>query len=227
MHFLCIGAPAIYMQAINGRIARPTSAGVMHMKKPAVLAVLNLLLFAVPAIHANVTRGSIGFATPLLAQADASPTGNINTSDAFSLESLATTDNASGVFMGLPIQSFGTVSFDTTIGNSLHIADGEFGSFASHSITVINNTPGFLNLLLQGMWTPGSFEGGSVPSPADFRISFTQSPVATGEISFSGTMSTAAVLPEPSTGLLFLTGAGLLLIGVSMKHVCFSATRGA
>lgn len=187
------------------------------MNKLSILAVGLLALAFVPRGSANATSGSIGFATPLLSEANASPTGNINTSHLFTLENLSTTDNASGVFAGLPIQSFGIVSFNTMLGNSLHISDGEFGSFTSRSITTVNNSPGFLNLLLVGTWTPGTFMGGS-KGPADFRISFTQSPVAVGEISFSGTMSTvAAVLPEPGTWLLFITGAVMILAGAKFR----------
>lgn len=179
-----------------------------------------VLFLAAASAHANATFGSIGFATPLLSEANASPTGDINTSNAFTLENLSTTDNASGVFAGLPIRSFGTVTFDTLMGSSLHITDGEFGSFTSSSISTVSNTPGFLNLLLKGTWVPGSFMGGGTTGPADFRISFTQSPVAVGEISFSGTMSTvAAVLPEPGTWLLFLTGIGLVLVGSRLRHL--------
>lgn len=184
-----------------------------------IIAVAVLVAVCGLSANASVTRGSIGFATPLLAEANASPTGDINTSTVFTLESLATTDNASGVFAGLPVQSFGVVVFDTTVPTSLHITDGEFGKFVSSSISVVTNTPGFLNLFLKGTWTPGTFMGSSGgPSPADFRISFTQSPTALGEISFSGTMSTAlAVVPEPPSAVLFLTGAGLIVVGAKLR----------
>lgn len=197
------------------------------MKRSALVAVLSLLLFG-PALHASVTNprihvttgGSLGFATPLLTEADALPTGDINTSNRFSLESLISTDNASGFFAGLSPQNFGTVIFDITIGRSLNISSTAFGIFNSAMITVINNTPGFLNVLAEGLFTPGTFETGfKGTAPADFRISFTQNPTAVGEISFSGTMSVVPVVPEPSTGLLFMTGVGLVLAGTTLKKL--------
>lgn len=190
------------------------------MKALSAVAVLALLL-VVPAAHANLTTGSLGFATPLLTTADASPTGDINTSNIFTLQSLVSTGNEAGVFMGLPLQNFGTVSFDTTLGASLHISDTEFGSFRSLGITVISNTPGFLNILLQGLWTPGTFNSHFVgPFPANFRMSFTQSPATIGEISFSGTMGTAFTqVPEPATWLLCLTGLVFVLVGTGLRRL--------
>ena len=139
------------------------------MKLFHVVAVLAVFFLVIPVVHANQT-GSVGFATPLLTTADASPTGDINTSNIFSLEHLVTTGNESGLFAGLPLQGFGAVSFDTTMGNSLGIADGEFGSFQSSSINTITNTSGFLNLLLAGVWTPGTFNSSLHSSfPASFR----------------------------------------------------------
>lgn len=179
-----------------------------------------VLLVAAASAHASATSGSIGFATPLLSEANASPTGDINTSTMFTLENLSTTDNASGLFAGLPIQSFGTVTFDTTVTTSLHISDGEFGSFASQNMTPISEIPGFFNLLVTGTWTPGTFSGLSGSFPADFRISFTQSQPATGEISFSGTMFTQIpTVPEPSTWFLFLTGVGMILAGAKLRSL--------
>lgn len=191
------------------------------MNKLSILAVVAALvaLFAVN-VHASAITGSQGFTTPLLAEADASPTGDINTADMFTLENLVTTINSSGIFAGLPPQSFGTVNFDTGLNTSFRISDTEFGKFDSTKIFIVSNTPGFLNILLKGNWTPGAFEAGHGfgTSPATFRMSFTQSPEVTGEISFSGTMNTTAVIvPEPPTWLLMLGGIGLGLVLAGAK----------
>ena len=182
------------------------------------LAVVVLLVCAWP-VGASVS-GSVGFASPILSSADASPTGDINTSNLFNIKNLVTTGNDSGIFNGMPIQSFGSVSFDTHVGTSLHIFDTAFGSFQSQSIMTVTSFAGFLNLLLTGTWTAGTFNPGiSGPIPANFRISFTQSPASTGEISFSGTMGVASVVPEPSTWLLFLSGIGLVLVGSRLRQL--------
>lgn len=184
------------------------------------IAFVTMLLLGAASAHASAITGSIGFATPLLTTADASPTGDINTSNIFTLQSLVSTGNEAGIFTGLPVQAFGTVTFDTMVTTSLHISSTAFGSFVSQNMTAISETPGFFNLLVAGTWTPGTFNshltGG--PFPANFRISFTQSPASTGEISFSGTMGTLIpVVPEPSTALLFLTGIGMLLGGAKLR----------
>lgn len=184
------------------------------------LAVLAVFFLVVPAAHANSITGSVGFATPLLSTADASPTGDINTSHLFVLENLITTGNENGIFTGMPIQSFGTVAFNTHVNTSLVISDTAFGSFKSTNIMTVTSFSGFLNLLLAGLWTPGTFNTGVTgPIPADFRISFTQSPASTGEISFSGTMGVQSVVPEPSTVWLFLSGMGLLVGGTRLRRL--------
>ena len=179
--------------------------------------VLFLALAALaPAAKASVS--SIAFRTPNLTQADASPTGNINTATMFSLQDLATTNDTSGVFAGLPLQSFGNLDFKPGVGNSLTISDVVFGTFKSVSFKVDTNTPGFLNLIDQGEWTPGSFEKGVKSCDggcdAEMRISFTQTPPNLGVISFSGTMDITqpiTVVPEPSAAVLFVSGLAILL----------------
>lgn len=188
------------------------------------VCLLLALLVAAAGAHASATKGSVGFATPLLTTADASPTGNINTSNLFSLEFLVTTGNDSGLFNGIKVQNFGTVSFDTTMATSLHVSDTEFGSFQSAKLQIVTNISGFLNLLFDGTWTPGTFNSGLHGSfPARFRASFTQTPQNTGEISFSGTMSTivpVSTVPEPPASLLFLSGIGLVVVGSRLRQRC-------
>ena len=189
-----------------------------------VLCVLLAALAFAPAASASVS--SIAFETPNLTQADASPTGNINTATTFSLQDLGTTHNTSGVFAGLPIQDFGTVVFSPGSGSSLKISDAAFGIFKSASFTVEQNSAGFLNLLDTGVWIPGTFESGvtncATGCASVMRISFTQTPPMEGQISFSGTMSITqpvSVVPEPPTALLLLSGAGLMLAGSKLRKV--------
>ena len=129
------------------------------------------------------------------------------------------TNEERAAMLGLPPQAFGNLTFLTTSGTSLKISDAEFGSFASNTISTLISTSGFLNLEAHGTWTGGAFNLGVCAGgcPADMRISFTQTPVATGEISFSATMSTLGVttVPELPTFALFGTGLMAALITAS------------
>ena len=188
-----------------------------------VLCVLLAVLAFAPAASASVS--SVAFQTPNLTQADASPTGNINTAKTFSLQDLQST-STSGVFAGLPVQDFGTVVFSPSNPASLTISDSAFGTFHSTSFVVEQNSAGFLNLLDEGEWTPGSFERGvkncATGCDSEIRINFTQTPPMEGQISFSGTMDITqpvTVVPEPPTALLFLSGIWIAVFAVSkLKH---------
>ena len=195
------------------------------MLKIATLCCILAVLASSTAARASVS--SIAFETPNLTQADAKPSGNINTATTFSLQDLTSTNNTAGVFAGLPIQDFGTVTFSPKSGMSLTIADGAVGTFKSTSFKVEENSAGFLNLLDQGVWTPGSFEktvkncGGGCDS--EMRINFTQTPPMEGQISFSGTLDITqpvTVVPEPPTALLFIFGGvGVVLAGSKLRKV--------
>ena len=159
--------------------------------------------------HANAVSGSIGFEIASLAQADASPTGNINTATRFDLVGLSTTLNESGVFASLPLQSFSPVSFKPSVGNSLSIDNLIFGDFDSSSVSIKNSMPGFLDVFVKGTFTAGPGEGALAGKtfPTTMRLAFTQTPPKTGEISASGTMEiTGSVVPELPTAVLFLSG---------------------
>ena len=177
-----------------------------------ILVVLAVFFLAGAMVARASVSGSIGFNTPLLSEANASPTGNINTSTMFTLEQLVTTTNEQGLFAGLPPQAFGTVTFQTPVGTSLKITDAEFGTFASSSISTLISTSGFLNLEAVGTWKGGTFNLGVCTGgcPADMRISFTQTPSGTGEISFSSTMSTLGTTTVPELPTFALFGTGLM-----------------
>ena len=187
-----------------------------------VLCVLLAVLAFAPAASASVS--SVAFQTPNLTQADASPTGNINTATTFSLQDLEST-STSGVFAGLPVQDFGTVTFSPGLATSLTISDAAFGTFKSNSIKITQNSAGFLNLLDEGEWIPGSFEKGvkncASGCDSEVRINFTQTPPMKGVISFSGTLDITQpiqVVPEPPTALLFLSGFGIaIVVGSKLK----------
>ncbi len=147
--------------------------------------------------------------------ADGSPNGDINTAVTFVLGSLFSGGANSGVFAGMPTQSFGSVPFDVNIPTSLTFGNSVFGTFTSTSIVNEGGPPGFVNIVVVGDWTPGSFGGlmGQGPFESQLKIAFTQNPANIGTISASATFATPVpIIPEPSTVLMTLTGLGLAVV---------------
>lgn len=195
------------------------------MRKLAVAAAL-ALAFGMSA-KANVS-GSLGFESATLTQADASPTGNVNTASLFDLMDWTTTRNDTGIFAGLPIQDLGDVMLNLKSPTGFKFGDAMIGTFNSTSITASSTGPGFLDVLAVGKFDPGSIAPGSPPATAEVRIALTQTPPATGAISASGTMSitSTSVVPENST--FFLFGTGLLamvgMLGIPRLRERFTAS---
>lgn len=185
-----------------------------------IKAIALVLVFLVaPTVRASVS--SIGFDLIAPNTASASPTGDINSATSFTLMNMGSTANVSGVFTGLPIQDFGVVSFSPGTGTSLIIRSPQFGFFISKSFTTIANFEGFLNLLVDGTFRSGTLDTGIKTAPAEVRLGLTQTPPVDGQISFSGTLSTApvTVVPELPTALLFFSGIGIILAGTRMRKV--------
>jgi hypothetical protein len=141
---------------------------------------------------------------------DGSPTNSIATGTSFQLGNFLSTAASSGYFAGLPTQFLGTLSFTTTSGSSFAFGNGTFETFVSSSITTVVNSPGNRQFLISDLYTAGSFNPSLTPDPttASINLIFSQTPVNTGLISASATMSIPfAPVPEPST--LAIAGAGL------------------
>ena len=154
-------------------------------------------LLPVSALAATPT-GTQSFADLGIPLADGSPNGNILTADSFTIGDLVTTAAHSGVFMGLPVQSFGSITFDRLVPNSLVFTDGPFGTFRSTLIDPIE-AGSSITFFVVGNWTPGSFEKGFTGAfPSDLTISFTQTPRTDGTLSDSATFSTPAQVSVPA-----------------------------
>ena len=175
------------------------------------------LMFAATVAKAD-SVGSQGFAD--LGSPSAN-TGNINTATQFTIGSLITNSNSTGIFAGMPTESFGAVSFDTTNPTSLSFGNATFGTFSSTSITQTSNTAGSVSFNILGNFVGGSYTGTLTPNPApaSFTISFTQTPAGTGAISDSSSLSippVASSVPEPSS--IMLVGLGVVSMGVVARR---------
>lgn len=178
------------------------------LSKLAIPALLVAFVSA-PQLKATVT-GSQGFESATLTQADAQPTGNINSATVFQLDDWKTNGNSTGLFTGLSAQDFGMVTLTLGKGTGLVFGNSTFGTFDSTAITASSTGPGFLDVLAVGTFSPGSIFPGAHAATSETRIALTQTPPVDGSISASGTMSITptAVVPENST--FYLLGSGLL-----------------
>jgi hypothetical protein len=173
------------------------------------LAIPALLVAFVSASQLKATvTGSQGFESATLTQADAQPTGNINSATVFQLDDWKTNGNSTGLFTGLSAQDFGMVTLTLGKGTGLVFGNSTFGTFDSTAITASSTGPGFLDVLAVGTFSPGSIFPGAHAATSETRIALTQTPPVDGSISASGTMSITptAVVPENSTFFLFATG---------------------
>jgi len=175
---------------------------------------------------------AIGKCDPISSQAFASlgsittNTGNIETANTFSIGQMGTTPDGTGYFSfsgtAAPqfMNNFGDVTFTVNQPTSLSFTNSDFGTFTSTSINEIANSTGTRTFLALGQFTGGLIGGLTTPSPTDaeFTMGFTQSPAATGSISFSGTL---AIVPEPSTLVLAACG----LVGLTIASVRRRARR--
>jgi len=191
--------------------------------KPLVLVALALC--ALPATGVNAASGSQAFADIGIPMADGSATGNINTATSFLMDELVSTRNNSGVFAGMPTQTFMSVMFNHSVPTSIDFGNSVFGQFASTSIVEeATSHPGFVLFLAMANWTPGSYAGFSrLPRgtlDGSLRISFTQTPEMNGTISNSATFALGqqASVPEPSSLVMLLTGFAALVIGYPLRR---------
>jgi hypothetical protein len=168
-----------------------------------------LLTLAVGQAQAG-SSGTQGFAD--IGSPSVSPGADINTATTFNIGDLTTTTDQTGVFLGLPTQTFGAVTFTVGSPTSLTISDAAFGSFTSTSITEPVNSPGVVAMYILGNYTGGTFDP-TVSGTASLTISFTQTPAHTGSISDSGSFSIPPAappgVPEPSSLLMGFIGAGI------------------
>jgi hypothetical protein len=178
----------------------------------ALLLTAALVGAAAPSAHAAVigTQGFADLGTPSVVG------GDINAATKFTIGALLTSTANSGILAGYSsFINFGSVSFDTTVGNSLSFGNASFGDFTSTSFTLSSSTAGSETIYALGDWTPGSY--GGVPAgsyAASFTISFTQTPANTGSISDSATFSVppagSTAVPEISTWAMMLAGFSAL-----------------
>ena len=168
------------------------------------IALVTLASIACTAAQAQSTLTFSDIGSPA-----ASPTGNINTATSFTLGEVINNADGAGSFAGLGTQLFGTVTFSTSSATSFHLNNPTFGTFDSTQIQLALAAPGTVKYNILGIYNSGSFDGGTTfNQPASYTITFTQSPISTGNIADSSIFSIPPVaVPEP--GSLALLGMGV------------------
>jgi hypothetical protein len=181
-----------------------------------------IFLSATAGVRANpILLGTQGFNA---AGSNITPnTGDITTATIFDFANFGTTANQTGIFLGLPIQTFGPVSLNIASPTGLAFGNSVFGDFSSTSITTVFIGSGDADFLADGLWTPGTYPGFNslTKFTTKFALDFSQVGGPDTATSFSGTMAVTRVsaVPEPSSIVMVLTG---LIAGVVMFRLCRS-----
>jgi hypothetical protein len=184
----------------------------------AVLAVtLSSALLATSA-KAGMVSGSDAFSQQNSEAISALPSGSdVNDAKFFSNVAPATNAPATGDFFtyvsnNTAVSAGVTVPVFTGLSTGIHAfsigsTSMAFGQFVASSEQIVFQGGGFASLKFLGTFTPGTdFPSTLTASPAVLLVSFTQT--ADGNpISESGTISTTAAVPEPSS--LALLGIGI------------------
>jgi hypothetical protein len=213
---------------------RPLPAKARSALRPLILFGLSALVIFLSAPAgvraATITIGTQGFNAG--GEVITPNTGDITTSTVFNFGNFGSTDNQTGIFVGMPNELFGPLTLTVSSGTGFDFSDSVFGDFVSSSITPIFVGLGVATYALDGTWTPGTFSGFSGltgPLTANITMAFTQVGGPGTAPSFSGTLDITEVsaVPEPSSIVLVLTAliAGVVLFRFRRSRSTSSCTE--
>lgn len=127
---------------------------------------------------------------------------------------LSTLINAAGTITSGPglddyspvpiLTPFGPTALDLTNLLSFTMSNAFYGSFATTSGFIVSQSASFLDVYLEGVFTPGAGIPGALPSATSLRISLNQSGKS---VSQAITLNSPPTIPEPAA--MALVGSGL------------------
>jgi hypothetical protein len=136
----------------------------MHRGILFALATMAVCLSMTTVVQAAPLISTQAFADIGIPTAGGSSTGNINTATSFTIGSLTSTPANTGLFVGMPTQTFiSNIPFSLTSPTSLSFGNAVFGSFTSTSIVEATNIPGSIAIYALGNWTPGTYGTAAKP----------------------------------------------------------------
>jgi hypothetical protein len=183
----------------------------MKLKTIALAAMATIV-----ATVAHAQTGTVGFTE--IGTPSVTPGTDINGATTFTIGDLASFGNTTGVFTGMANQTYGAVTFNPSVGNSLSFGTTAFGNFTSTSIQMITSSIGFVSIHVLGNYNGGTFDPTIVNDPSSVDISFTQDPIHTGGISDNSVLSIPPSTPTPEPGSLALLGLGASALCVRLRR---------
>jgi len=193
--------------------------------RPVILFGLAALACLSPASRLQATPIIIGMQGFTDSGVTTTDTGDVSTAMTFTLGNWTTTTFGTGIFAGMPVQTFGQVSFNIADPSGFTFGNGVFGAFDATSVTTSPPVPNVASFSFDGLWAPGT-QGGLTggPFPSSINVLLIQPGGPGSPIISNATFSVEeaeTVIPEPSSFVLSLTGlaAGVLIYRRRRRNV--------
>ncbi len=180
---------------------------------------------AVLALGSICSAGTINGSDPLAGFGASQNGADLSVSTIITDSAGLTSGAGFGDYSPVPeFANFGPSTLNLTNFASFTLSNASFGSFATTSGSIITQQADFLDVLLDGLYTPGpGLAAGLDPTVSSLRISINMSG---NSLSEAITLNSPAAqpqgtVPEPGTGGLLMMGGSLTLLGLFTRRFGF------